>query len=135
MMKRVGIWLGLCLLLCSTVFAQSDAGKIKGVVKDEAGEPVEFATVVIVSNGIIKGGANTDEKGEYSIAPVEPGTYEVRASFAGNNIVATGVVVGANKTVAADLALETGVELKTVQITETIPIDNTTVGGSLSGAA
>jgi outer membrane receptor protein involved in Fe transport len=134
MMKRVGIWLGLCLLFCSTVFAQSDGGKIKGTVTDESGEPVEFATVVIISNGIIKGGANTDENGEYSIAPVEPGTYEVRASFAGNNIVASGISVGANKTVAVPLAIETGVELKEVTITETIPIDNTTTGGSISGA-
>jgi outer membrane receptor protein involved in Fe transport len=134
MMKRVGIWLGLCLLFCSTVFAQSDGGKIKGTVTDESGEPVEFATVVIISNGIIKGGANTDENGEYSIAPVEPGTYEVRASFAGNNIVASGITVGANKTVAVPLAIETGVELKEVTITETIPIDNTTTGGSISGA-
>jgi outer membrane receptor protein involved in Fe transport len=134
MMTRVGIWLGLCLLFCSTVFAQSDGGKIKGTVTDESGEPVEFATVVIISNGIIKGGANTDENGEYSIAPVEPGTYEVRASFAGNNIVASGISVGANKTVAVPLAIETGVELKEVTITETIPIDNTTTGGSISGA-
>jgi hypothetical protein len=134
MIKRVGIWLGLCLLFCSVVFAQSDAGKIKGVVKDEGGAPVEFATVVIISNGIIKGGANTNEKGEFSIAPVEPGTYEVKASFAGNTINVTGVVVAANKTVDVPLGIETGVELKEVQITETIAIDQTTVGGSLSGA-
>ncbi len=134
MMKRVGIWLGLCLLFCSTVFAQSDGGKIKGVVTDETGEPVEFATVVIVSKDIIKAGTNTDEKGEYSFANVEPGIYEVRASFAGNNIVASGISVGASKTVSVPLAIETGVELKVVQITETIPIDNTTTGGSISGA-
>ncbi|MFM2375278.1 MAG: hypothetical protein RLZZ165_375 [Bacteroidota bacterium] len=134
MIKRVGIWLGLCLLFCSGAFAQSDAGKIKGTVRDESGEPVEYATVVILSNGIIKGGANTNENGEFSIAPVEPGTYEVRASFAGNTINATGIVVAANKTVDVPLAIETGVEMKEVKITETIPIDNTTVGGSLSGA-
>ncbi|MBK9450728.1 MAG: TonB-dependent receptor [Bacteroidetes bacterium] len=134
MIKRVGIWLGFCLLFCSGVFAQSDAGKIKGTVKDESGEPVEFATVVIISNGIIKGGANTNAQGEFSIAPVEPGLYEVRASFAGNTINASGINVAANKTVDVPLAIETGVELKEVQITETIPIDNTTTGGSISGA-
>ncbi len=133
-MKRVGIWLGLCLLFCSTVFAQSDGGKIKGTVKDETGAPVEFASVVIVSNGIMKGGTNTDENGEYSFANVEPGLYEVRASFAGNNIVASGINVGASKTVSVPLAIETGVELTEVTITETIPIDNTTTGGSISGA-
>lgn len=133
-MKRVGIWLVLCLLFCSTVFAQSDGGKIKGTVKDETGEPVEFATVVIISNGIIKGGTNTDENGEYSFANVEPGTYEVTASFAGNKIVASGINVGASKTVSVPLAIATGVELTEVTITETIPIDNTTTGGSLSGA-
>ncbi len=133
MIKRVGLWLVACLVICSSAHAQSD-GKIKGKVTDEAGSPVEFATVVIILNGVIKGGANTNERGEFSIAPVSPGTYDVRASFAGNTINATGVTVAANKTVPVDLTLETGVEIAEVQITETIPIDNTTTGGSLSGA-
>lgn len=132
MTKRVGLWLVACLMICSSAFAQD--GKIKGKVTDDVGAPVEFATVVIVQKGVIKGGANTNEKGEFSIAPVSPGTYDVRASFAGNTINATGVEVAANKTVPVDLTLQTGVELTTVVIKETIPIDNTTVGGSLSGA-
>lgn len=133
MMKRVGLWLVACLLICSSAFAQSD-GKIKGKVTDETGAAVEFATVVILQKGVIKGGANTNEQGEFSIAPVSPGTYEVRASFAGNTINASGVTVAANKTVPVDLTLQTGVELTEVQIVETIPIDNTTTGGSLTGA-
>jgi Carboxypeptidase regulatory-like domain/TonB-dependent Receptor Plug Domain len=134
MMKRVGIWLIVSLVFCVSVFAQSDAGKIKGKVTDESGAPVEFATVVILQNGIIKGGANTDENGEFSIAPVFPGSYEVRASFAGNTIVATGISVAANKTVPVNLTMQTDVELENIVITETIPIDNTTTGGSLSQA-
>lgn len=133
MMKRVGIWLIVSLVFCVSVFAQSDAGKIKGKVTDDSGAPVEFATVVILQNGIIKGGANTDENGEYSIAPVFPGSYEVRASFAGNTIVATGITVAANKTVPVNLTMQTDVEMENIVITETIPIDNTTTGGSLSG--
>lgn len=133
MMKRVGFWLFACLFICSSVFAQSDAGKIKGKVTDDTGSPVEFATVVIIQNGVIKGGANTDENGEFSIAPVSPGTYTVKASFAGNTIEASGVIVNSQKTVSVPLAIETGVELKEVQIVETVPIDNTTTGGSLTG--
>lgn len=132
-MKRVGIWLIVSLVFCVSVFAQSDAGKIKGRVTDDTGAPVEFATVVILQNSIIKGGANTDENGEYSIAPVSPGSYEVRASFAGNTIVATGITVAANKTVPVNLTMKTDVEIENIVITETIPIDNTTTGGSLSG--
>jgi len=132
MMKRVGQWLIACLMICSTVFAQSD-GKFKGKVTDETGAPVEFATVVIIQSGVIKGGANTDAEGNFSIAPVTPGTYNVRASFAGNTIIANDVTMAANKTVPVNLTLETGVELTEVTITETIPIDNTTTGGSLSG--
>jgi outer membrane receptor protein involved in Fe transport len=134
MMKRVGIWLVLGFVFCVSAFAQSDAGKIKGRVTDESGAPVEFATVVLLQNGVIKGGANTDEKGEYSIAPVSPGTYEVRASFAGNSITANGVTIAANKTVPIDLTMQTDVQIAEVTITETIPVDNTTTGGSLSGS-
>lgn len=133
-MKRVGTWLVACLIICSSVYAQSDAGKIKGKVTDETGAPVEYATVVIIQNGVIKGGANTDENGEYSIAPVSPGTYEVTASFAGNKIVASGIQVAANKTVLVPLSIESDVKIAEVEITETIPIDNTTTGGSLSGS-
>ncbi len=132
MIKRVGLWVVACLLLCSSAFAQQSDGKIKGKVTDETGAAVEFATVVILQNDVIKGGANTKEDGAFSIAPVSPGTYDVKASFAGNTVLATGIVVAANKTVPVDLVIQTGVEMQTVEITETIPIDNTTVGGSLS---
>ena len=129
MLRRLGLWL-FFLVLAGTVAAQG-AGKIKGVVTDENG-PVEFATVVIIQNGVIKGGATTDELGEYSIAPVSPGVYEVKASYAGNNSVVTGVDVADNKTVAVDVSLSTGVTMKTVEIFETIQIDQTTQGGALS---
>jgi|NOAtaT_7_FD_contig_123_24707_length_8937_multi_3_in_0_out_0_3 hypothetical protein len=132
MMKRVGIWLVMSLVFCVSAFAQD--GKIKGKVTDDAGSPVEFATVVILQNGVIKGGANTNEKGEYSIAPVSPGTYEVKASFAGNTIVASNVIVAANKSVPVDLTMQTDVQIAEVTITETIPVDQTTTGGSLTGS-
>lgn len=131
MVKRVGLWLLLCLLLGSTAMAQSADGKIKGKITDETGAAVEFATVIATSNGIIKGGANTDETGAFSIAPLPPGEYEIKASFAGNSAVAS-VTVITNKTTQADLQIETGVELKEVKIYETIPIDNTTTGGTLT---
>lgn len=99
------------ILLTGVAAAQSDAGKIKGDVKDETGEPVEFATVVILSEGIIKGGANTNEMGEYSIAPVSPGEYEVRASFAGNNILVKGITIVPNQTVVVPLKMNTGVHI------------------------
>jgi hypothetical protein len=130
MLKRIGLWL-FFVVLAGTLSAQSDAGKIKGIVTDENG-PVEYATVVIIQSGVIKGGATTDEKGEYSIVPVSPGVYEVKASYAGNNSVVTGVDVAANKTIAVDVNLSTGVEMKTVEIFETIQIDQTTQGGALS---
>lgn len=130
MLRRIGLWL-LFVVLAGTLAAQSDAGKIKGIVTDENG-PVEYATVVIIQNGVIKGGGTTNEMGEYSIAPVSPGVYEVKASYAGNNSVVTGVDVAANKTVAVDVNLSTGVEMKTVEIFETIQIDQTTQGGALS---
>ncbi|MCS7297308.1 MAG: TonB-dependent receptor [Bacteroidia bacterium] len=135
---RAGIGKGLMLLGWLTIaFAQQDAGKIRGVVRDKiTKEPLAFATVVILQNGVVKGGANTNENGEYSIAPVSPGTYDVRASYAGKNFTVSGVVVTPNRTIVLDINMESSVEAETQVIVDyKVPLfekDETVTGKTIT---
>lgn len=101
----------LIFFITGITSAQSEAGKVKGVVADETGTPIEFGTVVLIDGeGVIRGGSNTDENGYFSIAPVAPGVYSVRVSYAGNTAVIENVKVSPDKT--ADLktiTINTGV--------------------------
>jgi len=84
-------------LFTSVAFAQT--GTLKGVITDRVtGKPVDFANVVIMKNGVQKGGTSTGLDGSFTIKPIEPGTYTVKASFTGyTSFSLEGVIISANK--------------------------------------
>jgi len=132
-MRAIVATLGVAALL----WAQQDAGKLRGVVRDKVTrEPLEAATVKAIQNGIVKGGAFTNEKGEYSILPLSPGTYDVQVSYAGKSLTISGVVITANRTIVLDINMESSVEKEEVQIIDyKVPLfekDETVTGKTLT---
>lgn len=87
------------------IFAQS--GEISGKVIDENGEPIPFANITIVENGIpTSTGSTTDFDGFYSIKPLGPGKYDVKFSYMGyTSMIKTGVLVKNDKTTYLDQKL------------------------------
>lgn len=82
------------------LFSQSGLGTVKGLVKDEAnGQTLPLSKVLLIQNGNIKGGANTDFDGKFQINGVQPGTYdvEVRNADGYQPSVITGVNVSPDK--------------------------------------
>ncbi len=134
MYKRLQYLILLLLISSSFLFGQ-DAAKIKGVVRDnETKETLPFATVKIYLNGILKGGMNTDDKGEFSFSPVAPGTYDIEVSYSGQITTIKGVVVGPGKTVVREIFVGAVVEMGTVEITgeKLIEADQTASGNTLT---
>ena len=84
-------------LFATITFAQT--GTLKGVITNRVtGAPVDFANVVIMKNGVQKGGTSTGLDGSFTIKPIDPGTYTVKASFAGYTTFSLeGVIISANK--------------------------------------
>jgi hypothetical protein len=77
--------------LSGYVFAQ---GEIAGKVLDDKKEPLINATVQIFQGGILKGGNVTDFDGFFSVKPLDPGVYDVLASFTGfDSLMFTKVIV------------------------------------------
>lgn len=128
----------LSLIFSVAVWAQSPPGELSGqLVDSETGEPLMFANVIVESNGVQKGGAQTDLEGNYTIKPLDAGTYTVKASFVGYQTkVINGVVVNASTITRLDIQLSGGVQLEELIIIDyeepLIEVDKTTGGESLT---
>src|SRR6187402_2192345 len=108
---------------------------LEGKVLDASnGEPLIFANVVLFKNGNLITGTQSDLDGNYVFSSVDPGTYDVEASYTGFPTQRqTGVVVLAGKAIRLDFKLDAGVMLNAIEIVEyKVPLieqDNTTQGG------
>ena len=121
MNRHIGVtaWLILlpCLLAASFASAQ-DKGSITGRVFDKkSGHALAFATVSLV--GQPKGGL-TDSEGQFVIAGLAPGTYELKVQFLGYRPDGrTGVTVAPGRPAVVNFALEEVVvrEEKAIEVT------------------
>ncbi len=87
--------------------SRGQPGEIYGKVTDANLLGLEFATIQAFSGGILKGGAKTDEHGNYSIKPLGAGTYIIKISYAGmisNEI--ENVPLGSNSRRKVDIRME-----------------------------
>ena len=81
----VFIVLGVISLLSSAAYAQSlSRTMVSGQLKNPAGKPVEFATMVLLrADSSVAKGATTDPTGNYTFENVASGTYRVAATMVG----------------------------------------------------
>ncbi|MDC3198101.1 carboxypeptidase regulatory-like domain-containing protein [bacterium] len=126
------------LMAVGPVAAQVGSGTLKGKIMDlDADSPLPFASVVLFLNGNQVSGTNTDFDGEYTIKPVQPGTYEVLVSFVGyQSQKITGVKITANKIQFVNAALSAGVMMEEAEVVEyTVPLidkDGGASGGTMT---
>lgn len=109
---------GLTLLISTMALAQ---GTLKGKLVDkETKEPVPFANVIIESGGKQFGGTQTDFDGNYTIKPIPPGTYDVKATCMGfKPLLVQGVLVKAEQITFLDVDMEsTAVQLTTFEVVD-----------------
>jgi hypothetical protein len=91
------------VLLAGAVPTHAQTGKIAGTVADSLdGETLPGANVRIVGT---EKGTSTGADGTYTIAGLDPGNYEVRASFVGYSEKAQSVTVASGETTQLDFAL------------------------------
>ena len=114
----------------TTVFAQS--GSLEGKISDKnTGEPVPFANVVAKRNGNQIAGVTSDFDGNYTIKPLDPGTYDISVSFVGYGAVTLeGIVVSSNKITFRDVKISEGIDIEEVVIKDEKPLlDPDNLGG------
>lgn len=127
------------LSVSNTSFGQTKVGGIKGKVLDEKGEPLPFANVVAKQKGNIITGTHTDFDGHFMIKSLQPGNYDLEASFVGyKSVNITGVVVKSDQLTFQDFKFtsEAVVLLESVLCYEyAVPLidkDNTISGNTVT---
>ncbi len=99
-------------------------GKVKGIIRDDSGEILIGANVLIKENNF---GSASDETGFYEIKNLKPGVYTIRASFVGFKSKETKVTIVAGRALELDFILEAegfmvgGIEV--VADNELMPVD------------
>ncbi len=127
--------MGIVAMFTSFSIAQTS---LQGKVTDAtSNEPILFGTVALMKDGNIVKGVETDLDGNYYFSDINPGSYDVEASYVGYTPARqTGVVVKADKSNKLDLQIAEGVLADEIVITEykvpLIEFDNTTSGGTVT---
>lgn len=136
-MMRFATFLG-AILMSFSALAQVGAGTLKGRITDfDTKESLPFASVILFLNGNQVAGTNTDFDGDYTIKPIQPGTYDVLFSFVGyQSKKVTGVKITANKIQFVNGELGAGVMMEEAEVVEySVPLidkDGGASGGTVS---
>lgn len=137
MIRNLLITLGL--ILTTGLLLQAQQGALQGKVIDkDTKEPVPFANIILDNNGTRVGGTTSDFDGNYTIKPIPPGRYDLKATFVGYKTVVTqGVIIAADKIRFHDILMTATSEmLEEVEIIEyTVPLiskDETASGASIT---
>ncbi|KUK77772.1 MAG: TonB-dependent receptor [Proteiniphilum acetatigenes] len=103
-----------CILGSPRTYAQSK-GKIVGtVIEETSGTPLIGANVILMNTSQ---GASADMQGNYTISGVQPGNYQISASYLGYEEEVLEVTVQANQVTVVDFSLkESATELSGVTV-------------------
>lgn len=120
----------MLLALCtfsSVVLAQSQLGEIRGkVIDSKTKKPLDFVSVTVELNGVVKAQVLTDEDGSYIVKTLQPGNYTVKATYIGyRNSVITGVNVASDEIAFTNIPMESndgGKQLEDVVIVRKKPL-------------
>ena len=140
-MKSLIIAIVSALVLGISLSHSSGQTSLQGKVTDaRTNEPILFGTVALMKDGVIIKGVETDLDGNYYFSDINPGTYDVEASFVGYTPVRqTGVIIKADKANRLNIQIGEGVLADEICITEyrapLVEFDNTTTGGIVTSEA
>jgi len=122
------------MLISYLAFAQS-SGTVMGTILEEGtNNPIPFVNVAVMNGDRIVTGGVTDFNGRYKIAPVPPGTYDIKISCVNYNTkILQKVIISPDKITYVDEKLSIKTEIiETVTVTDfrDKPIDKGNVSSS-----
>lgn len=122
----------------SSKVAQGAATLKGGVFDAENSEPIPFVTIVVESRGRQVAAISSDFDGRYTIKPLAPGTYDVKASFVGYApVVVSGVTVRPNQITFNDIRMKaTAINIESFEVVDyKVPLigkDRKSVGATVT---
>jgi len=137
MQKKIILLLTISFLFTFVLFA-STTGKLAGKVRDQDGNPIPFANVVLIG---IEIGAQTNDKGQFMIINIPPGEYDIQISRGGYQPARIeGLRINLDETTIQNVTLsKAAIELEKVSVTaarnELVSKSNTSSGITMSEEA
>lgn len=137
MIKKLLSTLGVIILLTSMAFSQTST--IKGKVVDQTGEPLAYTQVFLKIGDKNVNYAMSDDKGEYQLFGVDPGTYDMVADAqmtCKKSTKQTGIKVSSSQVLFIDFSIDCSSEIVEVVIKYEPPVfdqDNTSSTSRISG--
>jgi hypothetical protein len=134
---RAVVCILVILLVSRAGMAQTQDGRILGTVTDQTGGAVRGAKVLIlnVDTGVTRS-LVTNETGDYTAPNLAPGMYRVTVEAEGfKKVERTSFRLEVAKDVRADVVLQPGSISQTVNVTEDVPMvetTNDTLGGTFT---
>jgi hypothetical protein len=126
-----------CLLACVlTAYSQISTADITGTVLDQAGATVPGAKVTVTNTATgLQRRAVSGDTGDYSVALLPPGEYEVRVEGSGfaTLVQKVSLVVGQRQTL--NFTLQPGAVTEVITVTAEVPLVETTkseIGGAVT---
>src|SRR5436189_288539 len=128
MRNRVALILGALLAvgISAAAFGQGFQGGVRGSVKDSGGVVPGVEVTLTNEATNIKRTTVSNERGEYSFAALEPGTYALKATLQGYKTAdRPGLRVGTQTFITMDLTMEVGAIEENVTVTGAAPLIET----------
>lgn len=106
MMRNLLFTIGF--FLAANVFVFGQSGALKGKVIDKATkEPIPFTNVIVEMGGTQAGGTTSDIDGNFTIKPLTPGKYDIKASSIGYKpMLIRGFIVKSDQIVFQNIDME-----------------------------
>src|SRR5215475_14567462 len=122
--RVVGWFVAFVFVASAIAFAQGDRGTITGTVADPANAVVGGASIEAKNS---ESGATytaaTTETGNYTLAQLPAGTYQMTVSLPGfKKYVRQNILVAATQTVRLDAELEVGGAEESITVNEDVPL-------------
>lgn len=137
MIRNLLLTIGLVLTANLLVFSQS--GTLRGKVIDkDTKEAIPFVNIIVELGGTQAGGTTSDFDGNYTIKPITPGRYDIKATYVGYKpIMIRGVVIKSDQITFENITMEsTMVEIPTFEVIDyKVPLidkDKTSVGATVT---
>ncbi|MFH0895058.1 MAG: carboxypeptidase regulatory-like domain-containing protein [Bacteroidota bacterium] len=102
------LFISVVLVIGANALGFAQSGALKGkVIDSQSKEPIPFANIVLETGGRQFTGATSDFDGNYTIKPLPPGKYDVKASYVGYKpLQINGVVANSDKITFLDISLD-----------------------------
>ncbi|NII85994.1 MULTISPECIES: outer membrane beta-barrel protein [unclassified Pedobacter] len=126
MKRNVQSAIFIVLLFCGYIAQAQNTGSISGkVINAKDKKPVDFATIAVKSlkDSSVVASGQTNPDGSFSFKAIAPGKYRIYSAFLGLKTATKDIEVAKAAVNAGEIAMsDDGVDLKTVNVTATIPI-------------